>query len=128
MKAKWKKSPLELVEHFQTSTAKLSNIEHRKMFGYPCCFVNGNMFTGLHQESWIVRLGPKEQRKILDSYEICVFEPMAGRPMKQYVELPKDILNDDILLQKWLRESLAYVSNLPKKEKKVSENPKDGPT
>jgi hypothetical protein len=44
------------VERFGAAVAGIEGLETRKMFGYPAGFIGGNMVTGLHQESWIVRL------------------------------------------------------------------------
>jgi len=56
--SKWRKSLTQLVDLFVAVLPDQPNVERRQMFGYPCAFVNGNMFTGLHQGSLIVRLIP----------------------------------------------------------------------
>ena len=43
---KWTKSPPELIELFQESIPEHPQVEPRQMFGYPCCFVKGNLFPG----------------------------------------------------------------------------------
>lgn len=118
MTTKWRKSPPELIEQFLAATSELPNLEARKMFGYPCCFVNGNMVTGLHQENWIIRLGEKEREAIIKEYDTSIFESTPGRPMKQYVILPKAIIDDKANLMLWLKKSLAYAESLPVKEPK----------
>ena len=52
----WRKSPGDLVALFYGALLDDPRVERRQMFGYPCAFVGGNLFTGLHQESVIVRL------------------------------------------------------------------------
>jgi TfoX/Sxy family transcriptional regulator of competence genes len=52
----WKKSPPELVQRFEKVAASLGT-ERRKMFGYPASFVHGNMFAGLHEDRFVLRLG-----------------------------------------------------------------------
>ena len=47
---KWAPASDALKEHFAKALEDFEEIERRKMFGYPCCFVNGNMFTGLHEQ------------------------------------------------------------------------------
>ena len=52
-KGTWAKAPPDLVERFDTGTGWLlaePGVERRQMFGYPACFVGGNMFTSLHQD------------------------------------------------------------------------------
>lgn len=51
----WRKAPDDLVERFAAAVAGIEGLERRKMFGYTAGFIGGNMVTGLHQESWIVR-------------------------------------------------------------------------
>jgi hypothetical protein len=75
----WQKSPVELEERFRAAVAGIEGLEVRKMFGYPAGFIGGNMTTGLHQSSWIVRL-PEEVRKERIDAGWSTFEPMPGRP------------------------------------------------
>ena len=112
--SKWKKSSEALVGHFLATMEEWEEIEHRKMFGYPCCFLNNNMFTGLHEENWILRLSGEDQAELGSK----PFEPMKGRPMREYVILPKKILDDQDQLGSWLERSLEYVGTLPPKERK----------
>ena len=84
----WRKSSPELVERFEAATAGIDGLERRQMFGYPAGFVGGNMVTGLHQESWIVRLPEEERTPRLDA-GWTTFEPMAGRPMREYLDPPR---------------------------------------
>ena len=50
---KWRPSPPELVKFFEKSLKPFSEIQTRKMFGYPVAFVNSHMFAGLHQNTMI---------------------------------------------------------------------------
>ncbi|WP_194847853.1 TfoX/Sxy family protein [Candidatus Neptunochlamydia vexilliferae] len=113
---KWKKSPQDLIDRFYETLEAFEAAEMRKMFGYPCSFVNGNMFTGLHEENWVLRL-PEGAREEITKLGAEPFIPM-GRPMKQYVMIPPAIQQDQEALQGWISRSLAFVSSLPKKEPK----------
>ena len=55
----WTKSPPSLVELFDKSVPSGENISRRKMFGYPAAFANGNLFAGLHQNDFIIRLSER---------------------------------------------------------------------
>ena len=47
------KSPPELVAAFAAAVPQAPGVVQKPMFGCPCAFVNGNMFTGLfEQECW----------------------------------------------------------------------------
>lgn len=119
---KWRPAPEELKEKFLNTMNLFEAAEKKKMFGYPCCFLNGNMFTGLHQENWVLRLSEADRKVMVDTYKVGPFEPMAGRIMKEYVILPTKILSDESLLKEWIEKSIAYASTLlpkvPKKRKK----------
>jgi TfoX/Sxy family transcriptional regulator of competence genes len=113
----WGKSPPDLVTAFSDAVADLPGAEPRKMFGFPAAFVNGNLFTGLFEDRWFVRL-PEAQRNELAGAGATAFEPMPGRPMREYVQLPPSVLADERARDGWLRRSLDHASGLPPKEKK----------
>ena len=114
----WKKSSEKLIEQFYASVESLPEKELRKMFGYPCCFVKGNMFTGLHEENWVLRLSEQDRSEMIDKHGAHPFEPMKGRMMREYVALPNSIKENGNLLHSWLEKSYEFVSSLPPKKKK----------
>ncbi len=110
----WRKSPEELRERFEAAVAGIEGLEQRQMFGYPAGFVGGNMTTGLHQDSWIVRLPEDERReRIADGW--TTFEPMPGRPMREYVALPEAVVAEPDQARAWVERAAAYVRSLPPK-------------
>jgi len=113
-KSSWAKSSPELVERFGRVLDHFPEVERRKMFGYPAAFVGGNMVTGLHQESWVVRLGADEQAAAMTD-GASTFEPMAGKPMKNFVALPESVLADDDALETWVRRAVEHGRTLPSK-------------
>ena len=125
---KWQKSSQGLVDLFQSVMPGAPAVQ-RKMFGYPAGFVNGNMFMGLFQESMILRLptGPREE--FLNDHGAKIFEPMAGRPMREYVEVPQSVMRDNKKLTAWVARAYEYGASLkPKspaaKQKKSSSKSK----
>jgi len=110
----WRKSPDELVERFGAAVAGIEGLETRKMFGYPAGFIGGNMVTGLHQESWIVRLPDEERHERLDA-GWSTFEPMPGRPMRGYVAMPLDVRDDPDAARGWVERAAAHVRTMPPK-------------
>jgi TfoX/Sxy family transcriptional regulator of competence genes len=88
------------------------------MFGYPCAFVNGNMFCGLHENNICARLGIDETSRRISSGKAAVFAPMSGRVMKEYVSIPVAECSDPKLLRPWLKDALQYTTGLPAKVKK----------
>jgi TfoX/Sxy family transcriptional regulator of competence genes len=88
------------------------------MFGYPCAFVNGNMFTGLHEHRMVVRL-PEEQREALLRVPGATrFEPMKGRVMREYVVVPDRVLASKRSLRPWVRKAFDYAASLAAKKPK----------
>ena len=120
---KWQKSSEELKEKFINTMAAFAEAEPRKMFGYPCCFLHGNMFTGLHEENWVLRLKDEDRDAMIAEHQAERFAPM-GRLMKEYVILPPEILTSEAKLTQWIQKSIDYISKLPikipKKKQKVS--------
>jgi TfoX/Sxy family transcriptional regulator of competence genes len=53
------------------------------MFGYPAVFVNGNLFAGLHQENFILRLSEAHRTALCSQHGAQLFEPMPGRRMRE---------------------------------------------
>lgn len=114
---KWEKSPEELIELFH-DVFPSEPAQSRQMFGYPAGFVNGNMFMALHENSFIVRLPEGEREKLLKIEGSKVFEPMAGRPMREYVVLSASVVSSKPKLKKWVAKALDYGSGLPPKQPK----------
>lgn len=92
--------------------------DQRRMFGFPCAFVNGNMFAGLFQTGLFLRLSEPEREEFLRLKGASRFEPLPGRVMREYVTAPTDMARQPKVIAEWLRKAYAYTSSLPKKEKK----------
>jgi TfoX/Sxy family transcriptional regulator of competence genes len=87
----------------------------RPMFGNLAAFVNGNMFAGLFGNDLFVRL-PEDVRADLITQGIGTpFEPMPGRPMREYVVLPKDWQATPDRLREWTDRAMQTAAILPMK-------------
>ena len=89
----------------------------RPMFGQLSAFVNGNMFMGIFGEDVLVRL-PEEDREAVIAAGGRVFEPMAGRPMREYVVL-RGVARRRLADRGWAARALDHVDELPPKEPKA---------
>jgi TfoX/Sxy family transcriptional regulator of competence genes len=87
------------------------------MFGYPALFLNGNMFAGTFQDKIVARLAEDARARALKA-GAKHFEPMAGRPMKEYLVVPAADVAKPAALKKWIDEAHAYATTLPEKTKK----------
>lgn len=111
-----RKSPPELVEVFERALPAAA--ERRQMFGFPAGFVNGNMFTSLFQESFVVRLPQEQREELLRQPGATPFEPMPGRPMREYVVLPPEMAMDAKAAGGWVQRAFDATALLPPKQAK----------
>ena len=110
---KFTKTPPEVVAAFDAASPSRGDIERRTMFSYPALFVKGNMFAFTFGPKIAVRADEATRARP----GIKRFEPMPGRPMGEYVEVPaKDMKGAP--LKKWMADGLAYADTLPAKAKK----------
>jgi TfoX/Sxy family transcriptional regulator of competence genes len=115
---KFTPAPEALVSQFNAIIKGLPEIEQRQMFGYPCAFIRGQMFVGVFHDRLMLRLSEADRKKFLQQKGAKLFEPVPGRVMKEYVELPPDVLTSASKLTEWLKRGLEYVQKLPPKAKK----------
>ena len=114
---KWKKVAPELNSLLDENMAAFDAVR-RPMFGSTCYFVNGNMFSGTHQDTIILRLSPEDRGEIQLLYnEVTPFQPLEGRIMKEYVALPESVYSQPDILKLWLGRSYQYAQLLQPKVK-----------
>ena len=113
------KAPPELVALFERVAAGMPMAETRKMFGYPAAFANGQMFMGLFGDGFILRLPEAERAAFIEQQHTHLFEPMPGKPMKEYVVVPPALLKTGRPLDEWLGKAAAYAQSLPPKAAKA---------
>src|SRR5216683_3288821 len=111
----WTKSPQPLIDLFDKSVPSSVTVSRRKMFGYPAAFANGNLFIGLHQNDFIMRLSKEDRARFSAEYGERIFEPMKGRPMREYVRLPEELLADARKCAPWIKRSLEYAEGIKPK-------------
>lgn len=117
----WTKSPQWLIDLFEKSVPAAESVSRRKMFGYPAAFANGNLFIGLHQNDFIMRLSQEDRARFTVQYGERIFEPMKGRPMREYVRLPEELLADPRKRANWIKRSLQFAEAVtPKKRASAS--------
>ncbi len=74
---------------FQKIAEKLAplGVVPSKMFGMPTWKLNGKALGGTWEDSIVFKLDDKSLAEALKLPGAKLFEPMAGRPMKQWVQL-----------------------------------------
>src|SRR6266849_5909936 len=119
MDMSWEKSSTDLVALWNELAPTGPNVENQKMFGWPCSFVNGNLFAGLHKQCILFRLSAGDQANLLKLEGAAEFEPMPGRKMKGYVILSNPLERDRKEVSMWIDRALQFASGLPGKAKKT---------
>jgi TfoX/Sxy family transcriptional regulator of competence genes len=114
---KFTKAPADLIETFTRALAELSDVQPRRMFGYPAAFTRSQMFASLFQDQMIVRLS-EEDREALTHDGGRPFEPMPGRPMREYVTVPEIVRDSPAALRSWLLKAQRYAASLPPRKKR----------
>lgn len=109
------KSPPELMERFAELAALVPEARRKQMFGYPSCVLGGNMFMGPFGDGLILRLAEADRREVLGLPGTGVFEPMPGRPMKEYVLIPRSLAESDEI-ERWVTRSRDHALSLPAKK------------
>jgi TfoX/Sxy family transcriptional regulator of competence genes len=85
--------------------------------GNLAAFVNGNMFAGLYENDFFVRLSEEESKELLKHEGAPLFEPMKGRPMKGYFLIPRSWKKQPDLIRSWMTRSQSWTSKMPPKKK-----------
>ena len=116
---KFDKSSPELVARFNATLERHAapDVVLRKMFGYPCAWVNGNMATGLFAEQWWVNVADADREALLGMPGGKPFEVMPGKAMGRNVTLPPDVLASDAAVDTWIDKALQFTRTLPPKVK-----------
>ena len=104
----------ELADRVREIVSRKKGIEGKKMFGGVGFLLNGNMLVGVWKEFLIVRLGPDEGTKALKEKFVIPFD-ITGKPMKGWVMVVPDGVEDDDQLKKWIQRSTKFVGTLPAK-------------
>ncbi len=90
----------------------------KKMFGMPAGFVNGNMFYGVFADGVVLRLSKESLVELHGQEGVGAFEPMPGRPWKEYVHASAEVWGGSEQLADWALEALEHTAKMPAKVKK----------
>ena len=104
----------ELADRIRVSLDGRAGVVERKMFGGVAFMIHGNMCCGVVNDDLMVRVGP-------DSLEASLALPHArpmdftGRPMKGFVYVGPEGINDDGALSEWIARGESFARSLPEK-------------
>jgi TfoX/Sxy family transcriptional regulator of competence genes len=108
----------ETKDYFASIVPDHPAVSIRPMFGQLSAFVNGNMFMGIFGDDVLLRLPGEDREKVLGAGGRA-FEPMAGRPMREYVILPGAWRDDPKRVREWAARALDHADELPPKQAKA---------
>jgi TfoX/Sxy family transcriptional regulator of competence genes len=109
------KSSPEARDAFRGLVPDDERVTVRPMFGSVAAFVGGNMFMGLVRDELFVRVAEPDRATLADAGGRAL-EVMPGRPMKEYVTLPRWQGRADEV-RAWGARALDYALTLPPKKK-----------
>ncbi len=79
-----------------------------KMFGMPCLKnSNGKAFAGYTDNAMVFKLGGKSHAEALALTGARLFDPMGGRPMKEWIVVP---VEHSALWIEFARDAFDYVA------------------
>src|ERR1700694_164226 len=96
---------------FRALVPPAEGVTVKPMFGNLAGFVNGNMFCGLFGQKLFVRVGGEGRARLM-AWGGADFAPMAGRPMKGYVTLPDNWVNDHEGTLRWVELALDNTAKM----------------
>jgi TfoX/Sxy family transcriptional regulator of competence genes len=103
-----------LAQRLRERLAGTGELAERRMFGGLSFLVDGNMCVGVMGDELIARVGLEATAAALERPGSRLFD-FTGRPMKGWVTVEPDALEDDDALAGWVALALAYVRTLPPK-------------
>ncbi len=105
-----------LFDHIANLLVLRPGVSRSKMFGMPSVKVNGKAFLGLSGDKLVFKLAENERKTAFKLEGARMFEPMAGRAMKEWVEVPLSQAPEDTL-QSLAEAALDYVLKLSESTK-----------
>ncbi len=121
----WQKIPVEHHPLFLAALPDDPRSSSVTMFGGVAGMVNGNMYGGLWADTVMVRLDEAEQKRVLALPGGKPFDPMGkGKPMKDMVLLPAEVMKRPAELRAWLAKALDFTAAMPPKTKTAAKKKK----
>jgi hypothetical protein len=89
-------------------------IVEKQMFGGVGFLLSGNLLVGAWKTSLIARIGPDRYQEALALPHVREFD-ITGRPMKGWVLVEAEGVDDDGQLREWIERATEFVAGLPAK-------------
>lgn len=106
---------LQLEQRHDIETAE---VVEKKMFGGLSFLINGHMSAGVVKDQFVFRIDPKKTERALARPGARPMD-FTGKPMRGFVYVSADVLEDDVAFCEWVSLSVEYVLSLPAKAVKL---------
>ena len=103
-----------LAARIRAALSRKKNVEEKKMFGGIGFLLNGNLLVGVWKDFLCVRLGPDQAEETLLEPHVKQFD-ITGRPMKGWVLVEPEGVEDDDQLKGWIGQATKFVGKLATK-------------
>ncbi len=117
-----KQDPLspERQKQYERLIELVPELEVVSRFGFPYTSINGHMFSFMAKTGSVgIRLPKNEREQFLEKFNTVLFHNHNGPVLKEYVQVPDELLETPEVLKPYLEMSLAFVKTLkPKPVKK----------
>ncbi len=101
-------TPAEIFDEIAGDLTSTTSAQKTKMFGMPSLKSDGKAFAGFFRDAMIFKLGELARSEALALSGAKHFDPMGGRPMKEWVEVPPE---HEARWAGFARLALEYVSH-----------------
>ena len=104
----------QLAERVRLELVTQEGVSEKRMFGGLGFMVHGNMALAIDKDRLMVRVGPHQ-------FEASLMRPhagpmdMTGRPMKGFVIVQPERLDNKEGLQDWIQQGVEFALSLPPK-------------
>jgi TfoX N-terminal domain len=103
-----------LAARIRDALDRTKGVIEKKLFGGDGFLLHGNMLVGVWKDSLIVRLHPSDGAEALLGPHVRDFD-ITGRPMKGWVMVDPEGLEEDSQLAGWIERANRFVQKLPAK-------------
>ncbi len=103
-----------LADRIRSVLGSRKGIVEKQMFGGVGFLLSGNLLVGVWKTSLIARIGPDRYQEALAQPHVRQFD-ITGRPMKGWVLVEAEGVDDDGQLREWIERATEFVAGLPAK-------------
>jgi len=106
-----------LAQRIREALRDTQGVGEKKMFGGLCFLLGGHMMVGIVKDSLMARVGEIAQADALSKRGARPMD-FTGKPMKGYVFVDPEGIDEDRDLESWIAMARRFVEALPSKDAK----------